>query len=1088
MGKSPAPITPPLQSPLPRIVVIPQTSTQRRINKYFGFVNDARIVAERTEEARYVRKIQSTAPDDLARVFQTSLIGSHLIPFLSRVLQSEEPWNPLEFFLNTIWEHAGRGVQPFEHQLDMLGELTNLEHHMMTEHFTSGSVCFNASTGAGKSIVMEYALFLAFQYGRDRSCCVQGARTYTTILAYPTTMLCQESFTRISLAYTNYTYAYTSLVYDTNGVLDLSRARKLPEGRHTKDIDKGMVVFPHNKMVAGSVGKANLYINRKAVDNFQGDPGREKIVNGYFATYEQALTLFHNFRISQRGWSRRQMDDSVADEDPDTEVMRNVVCVCIDEAHYLTNSDRTSALALALWCKRLDFPVIFTTGTYTGELDSWMQHYHIRTINVRVHRPIPHAGLILDGFATEFDLLYGMVDVLFGAYLTAVRSNYKVRTALFIENKILLKILLTMLCHRVRQRAPALLEGRRLEFTEPMYEHLRAAIARDVYLQADTTRYGALVDPVTYTMEFAGVLIEAANLGILLIMADCSSNVKHLLSSIASNKRCRFTIVLATTAIGEGCNLVNIGILLFATTLGQPRQDGSRRSLVPSVKAMQVVGRAGREGKGDIVLVMPESQCRLEVYNMLPILILYDIIGYSQRLADVQLIWVENGMNYVIITFTTFTTFNLRWIYDEAGDDVLEDFQTRIPVITGYEYIPYYAMDMIFRIPAFRIRDNAGIPMIEPCFMTRILRLFHDNNHHHFNLCVFALGKKEIKLLMQLPCVVVLGIIVLYLGFRPWFAQPNSLKEKKSLLFNQFIAEKETSLANRPGLSELRQEIQRCLSAIGKHLKDCYHVPENWPSNDWQIYPWLPQKKMLTAIPIFLTEIAVATCSWDVICAEYSIYDDTFAGFMGKFDLLMNIAVEPTHVLPYRDAQIELSNKWSNAYEGEDVQDIMEANELNKTILASDDYVMSVYSENHIDRVWGMSVPENKRLFGTGLLVREREVAQRAQNIAENAILRLIIYTSHHIARSFQFLEKTTTTTFSDVRQSFARPTQIIRLAQLLDVDMPLYHDEDPLHKRLLRPMALDYFYRMPRYPVMPEDEKLINRWKEIHPDTSKSK
>lgn len=163
--------------------------------------------------------------------------------------------------------------------------------------------------------------------------------------------------------------------------------------------------------------------------------------------------------------------------------------------------------------------------------------------------------------------------------------------AVFIENKVTLKILLCALYHEISRVSPVLLSGVDPHAKHSRYVYLSQAMSIDPAVLCDDTAYGQFVNPA-YTVRFEKAYRQLAVWGVLMVTADFGSLTRRNLTAILSTPEIPCSVVLTTSALAEGVNMCYLRTAYIAVL---SRKNGCGTSLV---KIVQELGRQDRRTQG----------------------------------------------------------------------------------------------------------------------------------------------------------------------------------------------------------------------------------------------------------------------------------------------------------------------------------------------------------------------------------------------------------------------------------------------------------------------------------------------------------
>jgi hypothetical protein len=839
---------------------------------------------------------------------QLTIEGTQVALALLRYYQQNDCIDVEDLFLTYFWNHTGR--QLHEQQREMLRLIRPL-YPALKAQGSSGSMLIVSPTGSGKTIIIEMLYFAACMTHKFKRLPTDPQKV-TVAVGCPTISLAIELHHRLVAMTIPYTYGVAPVVMHsksekpaktTHGNAEdapeyVGKMRKvilknflMPRFLLAKDDSGKIIPLPHAKLVAGTQGHADLMLKyRDTISPAQQGQSAKDLdllikfakntqAAGYIATFEQLLALLRKGDLHTHGDPKNPNSRTIADK---------IAIVIIDEAHYITNSGRPAVRAVMCWCQVYNITVILLTGTPTLELVNFANHAHIPVHTINVTRRYPRAALPFQPFDGYPNLAHGLAELAFGVWLTSLHSNRRVRGAIFIEDKLALKIVLSVLCYRV-------LNDTHLFYPEnPLihhhhYELLMKIIKDDLAISGDDCVYGEFIHG-RYTHEFKSVFIEMAMRGILLVTADSGAAVRKQMSQIISGNNTQFSLVLATSAIAEGVNMSHIRILMVSARLRTGKYSG--QCFMSSVKVEQMAGRHDREDMGGVVFIPSFTMCN-HVQETIPNSCFFaELVGQNMSIAQLDLL---RGCTTDQFDFEESTFFDHEDItYMFRGSKLYEHYQSVVYKISGYGPMPYWTMDKIKTVFGFYITDDGKT--LKTSLLMRITRMFRKNNQ--FALCVFAYNQVIIQQLVRLPCVVILGIVVLFLSLKSYSPDNDPILQKRTQMYIAFAKKRYSEVLLRPGCAPLVNAIQMVIKQmVASHSS--WRIPSD---TSWVMKKPRCPDHVVNAFTAFLTEIVLAHASWEVICAEYSIHHDVFGGFMGILDAFIEILLDDP-AFPLADAQ-----------------------------------------------------------------------------------------------------------------------------------------------------------------------------------------
>jgi hypothetical protein len=294
-----------------------------------------------TQEDREAVLIRQRLGND--PVLAQTTLDSHLHP-LDGVLEDIEhgtTFLEFAFFTRYLWP---RGMVLREGHSDFVDYVANQLGPLVGKGWMRGCL-FTMPTGAGKSIAIDYLSV------RAAATHISDGRNHiansTVILAVPTVALAQEAYQRL---YDRW-YAYGAEVLATGVELHRAPMMKIAAMHGERKIPLVPIkLLAGSSDVQGIVVRASRNASAEAGEAVAGTKGTFDIVYVAVCTYEHALQLVQSHAQPMPMPYTGNVGEHLA-------------AVVFDEAHYITESTRTAAMALHAWVRMVDIPTVYMTGT-----------------------------------------------------------------------------------------------------------------------------------------------------------------------------------------------------------------------------------------------------------------------------------------------------------------------------------------------------------------------------------------------------------------------------------------------------------------------------------------------------------------------------------------------------------------------------------------------------------------------------------------------------------------------------------------------------------------------------------------------------
>jgi hypothetical protein len=747
------------------------------------------------------------------------------------------------------------------------------------------SKIFVSETGSGKTIVIDYLTCEAlgtFVQNTDKS-----SRKRFLLVCVPTINLGTEIYTHLRLLYDRANRAQVDFP-------DLRTPTKLPPPSFVTTRSKTIIPSSVIKLIAGNSGHESIFLEN---DMFGADglplSEEEKKKSKNIAAVI-VLTYEHLASFLARA---QQPIVLVPGEGGTTTTFLNHVFMCVfDEVHNV-ESGRPAALAAMTWLRKWNIPTIGLTATPTTGLttlcglpDKAIQVFPVQRKFDRIIYPFKL-------FENDGILVACMVETAFAGWMQAVLTNENERLAIFVENKLLLKIILCRLVHYIDTHAPRFLRMKLddLRFsTDPCYAATYEVAARDPSVMFDVLPYGVFSDS-NCTITFKEAFIQGLGYGIILTIADLGSPLRRRLSGLLATAGLKFRVSLSSSALAEGCNCLNLTRVVTAAV-----EEHSKKAFITISKACQQNGRGDREDRGGVVFCPHPLQLSEEVTNVTIHSIFGAIFPYSLLHADaIGMLDVLKIENRELFETTVFNTGDYSTISSEPA--IIQLLSDANVMIQGYVEIPYLFNTRLVTLPAFIIvREKDEPEKLVPCLMQRLLREYTKNKK--FNMSLLALNRKTVQAVAHLPILIQLGLFVIYFTM-PFYSKKNDFTEARQRFYLEFI------------------EREREMLMKDKELKAVYESTRHVSFAIWTTKsPVSPDvKKLMFSRPkqeiddehevfaLFLVLLFSLTRGWEAYCTEWGVYRPFLSHFMQNLDLFIGIFSDAPY-LPIANLHREVFN------------------------------------------------------------------------------------------------------------------------------------------------------------------------------------
>jgi hypothetical protein len=859
----------------------------------------ARLLAEAQERASKPPKPRSRGEHAGGERVRRPMLQMH-IDTSSKTIKlldflSPQKWNLVRFYGDFICEFPLDQLRDTQRSmLEIFGDTVT------TVQIPNLRFCHSAvhvmGTGGGKTVLVGYAAthfartFTSYRLKPEHYAALKlkplhRPQSKCVIVCVPTIALAHEVYTKQYAVWLDYAKAALGLITCGSFEKEAEALIYLPEFRwyyeardagRTNPLPSTMV-----KIIAGSTGKSDFFVNAKsnrdAAHDADDAPGRYAPALLIVATYEQLLLLLLKANKTHPAIGGRKLYQLIG-------------CVIFDECHYITESDRSAALAILIWLRIYDICTNFLTATTTERFIAKVESLGVAVHRHETVRRCPRVSINAAPFATEEDLIYGAAEFGFGAYLTAVVTAMRSRTAIFIENKLLLKIALTVMHYYIFVARSGLVAGQGVPIKHHMVEVLLELARHDLSIQSDTREYGAFIAR-HITTKFSTVIVDMWSIGVVLVTADLSSLIRRHLSRMLSDPRVPLALVLATSALAEGVNIAHVRMLAIFTVAYQ-----GRKILLTSVKVLQMLGRHDREDVGGVVCTPPEDTHGNDFEPMPSSVFFADILGGGIDVQMLNSVIQLSGMNFTQETQAAFDAQDVQMMYRACPEELIPRWLACVPQMTGYVRIPYYACNRLMSIPGFSVTRES----VTPCLLLRVMKLFRQGRS--FNMTVFAASETACSVLAGLPCFAQIAIIVVMLQLRQYPPSAKSIRAQQHKEFIKFAEARRADITSSVAFNNLYTHVKLAIDQIVTAQRN---MKQRLEQDGWVITRYTASPDVLMALAVFVTDLTLAPCNWDGIVTEWAVGNSMFGGFFGNVDTLIDVLVDQPY-LPVARAQAEL--------------------------------------------------------------------------------------------------------------------------------------------------------------------------------------
>jgi hypothetical protein len=829
----------------------------------------------------------------------------------------------------------------------------------------SRSLLICLTTGGGKSIAIDFlaAAMSATHIHTNNTKAMCGV----LIVAVPTIALATETHVRLQQTWQGY----------SRSRYELGEHPILPKFPpiHVYKSPGGSRPYPLIKLLAGANSTENLYLTiREAGDTTSAATTTRKIPFVIVATYEHALGLLHK-------WSD-PLGPGVTDTYGDH--IRGLV---IDEAHYATDSDRPAPRALVRWARYRKVFTVFLTGTPTPNMVTLLDLPRDRMLFLTNERRREKVVAPLVVFSNEQALIQGTVPFVVGGFMRSLLTGRRKRMAVFIENKMLLKILLCVTYHTIISLAPTLLPGVDPYIKHGRYTYLRQAMSIDPAVLCDETAYGQLISS-EYAVHFDVAYRSMANWGILMVTADFGSLTRRNLTAILSNIDIPYSVVLTTSALAEGVNMCCLHTAYIAVI---SKKNGVGANVV---KIVQELGRQDREDTGGITYLPTHDEVK-EIDFVIPnIVMMTDLFGKNVKKETLTNFMASEKMPLGGLTVKLFSQKDLLRMYPDTNWATV--MSKILVVLDGYQCMPYHDRYKYLTIPGLYDMGDS----IVPCLMLRVMRLFRRGNN--FNMHVMAMDVRTVRALQIFPCATQIMVVTILLQMRQYVSQTD-IQMTRNTHFAKFIQTRRIRLNHDSFTKQFVEDL----------FKTCQHIAALFNNPKYSKFdfnginmcrPHIEDWNM-HAIAVYVTEITLSSEGWDHITSEWAVYDVMFANSMSNFDAFVDILVD-NPVFPILLAQQSQLSIGAKKY-----PDLAEAFNHLYSMIQDYDVALWTLGDFHSEILCGVPMSSTVKFNA----FTHTPATDRLGVVTENPVLMLLAHSARVLTSVFQV---TDTQTFSAAREA----------------------------------------------------------------------
>lgn len=879
-------------------------------------------------------------------------------------LEAVNSFDSMLFFQTFVWP---RQTPLHEHQRLMLDEMRVFAHQIHDGEGTT-SLLIDAPTGCGKSVIVDYFSVLAAGTFIEH----QGRKSprQTLIVACPTVQLCHEVQNRLVEYWRFYLYA----VRDRP---DISLIDKAPPRQVRITPDNRVWTDAPIKLMAGSTADESLFYGTAGADGERGASRRLAWV--VVATYEHACSL-----IASSHHKLWKFENSP----PDT-VLSHISGVVFDEAHNIMGG-RPAARALWAWLNHLRTRTVYMTGTFITGLDRLGCKVYRR---YTCERAYPRVLLPFPIFPEIGGMVRTLADAVIRGWLCAIRTGERCRTAIFVEDKLVLKAVLSLavgiLGDPTFERDHPRMGLNVAPYADKDTRDLDDQVRRDPLVAFDTVAYGEPIDG-TRKMPFRSVIHWAFARGLFIVTGDMSAFVRRRLAGILANETGRWRVVLASSALAEGCNLRGLRYVV----IGAQAASG-KKTFVSVTKVAQEYGRCDREDIGGIIYTPSEERLSDAVMNADPIELGISVIGRGIATQTARNVLHGVSANPFAAMFSAILQperFDATFNGQPKRDDLQRRAWTCSCVLTGWQSLPYPVGTDVTHLPVFiSAAYKRELTYVRPCLLASIIKLTQPPKRIWIG--PFMLRGDDLMQFSWLPSLPALALILIWLTL-PGCPGFGALAAKRNAAYKALWEQTEHVLLDDPALRALYKVMRTVSIAIGKAAESKCTGGGSHGKVPWYSAPMLAFDKEADAIAAFVVLLFHQSRDWDRTCSQWAVYRPAYGGVLQRLDILIGILLA-NPLLPLLQAQLDLLNQVAagDAETGwaADLSDV----------LTDDEARISLFAPMPPWFVFGVR-RENVATRGPALATTDWHPTVRGDVSCENHVLLLLLRHARHLSRAWR--------------------------------------------------------------------------------------
>jgi hypothetical protein len=216
----------------------------------------------------------------------------------------------------------------------------------------------------------------------------------------------------------------------------------------------------------------------------------------------------------------------------------------------------------------------------------------------------------------------------------------------------------------------------------------------------------------------------------------------------------------------------------------------------------------------------------------------------------------------------------------------------------------------------------------------------------------------------------------------------------------------------------------------------------------------------MRGIALFLAEIALTCCAWELLVAEWTAQNALFSGILGTTDALIDI-LNDDPIFPVCEAQIHMFYEASKTF----ASDTPNASNFSKMLQKPAGMLYSVVVPCRTF-VFTHPIPERPILDLFAGLPYDMD-RQDPRHMLDNRLLALLCYSAKVVVMMCKIDDDRT---LADCRASFRKPDTVSYHADLVIREDFIDEGEREINPERLRPLTLDMFNRMLALCMTPAD------------------